>query len=116
MPEVPACHVEANLSEIRMRRQSRGALEQTYQLEGRESDPLRQLLQPQLLRMLGAHALFHALQHHLVVRRRIDPAAAVAVLLKKAAKRADQKLALAEDIAPLLDGAMHIQEAADQVR
>ena len=45
----------------------------------------------------------------------LDPGAAAAMAPKQAAEGADQQLALAEDVASLLDGAMHGEEAVDQV-
>ncbi len=48
-------------------------------------------------------------------RRWRNTTAAAAVALEQAAEAADQKLALAEHITPLLDGAVHRHEGLDQV-
>ena len=75
----------------------------------------RQIFQPKVFRIVGVHAFLHTVQHDLVARRRRDPATAAAMAPEQPAEGADQKLALLEDIAALLDGAMHGEEAVDEV-
>lgn len=99
-----------------MRRHADRALEEADQLEGREADVGGQLLQPQLARVFGVHAILHALEQGPVARRHVDPhPAAVAMPLEQPAEGGDQQLALAEDVPPLLDRQMHRQERIDQV-
>src|SRR5713226_8120546 len=59
MSEMPAGCVQPDLGQVGMGRQSRRALEQANELEGREPDVLRQILQPKVLCIFRAHALPH---------------------------------------------------------
>ena len=65
---------------------ARRALEQADELEGREPDAGRQVLQVQVGGVFGTHALRHPRQQHPVARRRRDAAAAAAVALEQPAE------------------------------
>src|SRR6266851_862692 len=115
MPEMPAGDVEADLGQVGMRREPCRALEQADELESRQADILCQIFQSKVFRIVSAHALLHTLQHDLVARRRGDPGAVAAMAPEQSTEGADQKLAFLEDIAALFDGAMHGEEAVDEI-
>ena len=74
-----------------------------------------QILQAEVGRIFGVHALLHLCQHDTVAWRRPDPAATAAMSLKQTTEGPDQKFALPEDVPPLFDRHMHRQEGSDQI-
>src|SRR5260370_10509768 len=62
MPEMPARDVEADLGQVGIGREPCRPPEQAYELKRRQADSLRQIFQPEILGIVGAHALLYAVQ------------------------------------------------------
>ena len=112
MAQMPARHAEPDLRQVGMRRQPDRALEQADELEGRQADA-RRPDPPGAARTHSRRACAPS-PAPADCRSRgagVIAAAAAAMALEQPAEGADQQLALAEDVAPLLDGAVHRQES-----
>src|ERR1700761_1298009 len=107
MAKMPTRHAESHLREIGVRRETDRALEQADQLEGRQADAGGNVFEAKIGRIFRPHPLDGLGEQDAVARRRLDPGASAAMALEQGAERLDQQLALAEDVAAVLEGEMH---------